>query len=199
MSEPKEISNAEVKAHPLFVGLTKELAAERESRKAEMAELKERLGAFETAETERKTKQLESKKKYEEATQARIDQALDAARKEWEQQAITDQKISDAKLALVKAGFSNDAFIKGVLTDFDPSKDDAAKFAESVAADEGNKAFLKPASKKNDPHPPAPAPGGVLTPAEIQALRETGKPEDALKADEAAMTAWTESNRGLNP
>ena len=187
------LSNSDVKAHPLFQKVTKELAEERKANKA----IQERLDALETAENKRQTKAAEAKKDYQEALDKRIDQAKKDARKEWDaEQAIKDKK-AEAKLHLVKAGFKNERFLRGALSDFDPEKQTAEEFAKSLVEDDSNKPFLdtgKGLGKNPDPHPTPRSGSKLLTPAEIQALRESGKPEDINRANDAAEALWVANN-----
>ena len=176
-----------------------ELAEERKS----TASIQKRLDELESAESKRQTKAAERKEDYEKATQQRIDQAMKDARKQWDaDQAIRDKR-ADAKLHLVKAGFKNEKWLRGALADFDHENQTAEEFAKSQINDESNKPFLETASKgpggNPDPHPTPKNATGLLTPAEIQALRASGKPEDAARADEAAEALWVanEGSTGL--
>ena len=187
------LSNSDVKAHPLFKKLTQELAEERKANKATL----ERLDALETAENRRATKAAEAKKDYQEALDKRIDQAKKDARKEWDaEQAIKDKRAA-AKLELVKAGFKNERFLKGALSDFDPGNQTAEEFAKSLMEDDSNKPFLdtgKGPGKPPDPHPTPRSGSKLLTPAEIQALRASSNPDDRTRADDAAEALWLANN-----
>jgi hypothetical protein len=192
------LSNADVKAHPLFKKLTSELAAERKSSKEDRA----RLEALEKAENERQTKAAEKKGDYEKATQKRIDEAVNDARKQWEVEQSVNDKKAEAKLQLVKSGFKNEKFLRGALADFDPEKHTAEDFVKAIAEDESNKPFLDTGKGttggKPDPHPTPRSGSKLLTPAEIQALRESGKPEDIARANDAAEALWVaEGTTGL--
>lgn len=190
----KGLSNADVKAHPLFQKLTQELADERKASKTVM----KRLEALEAADNERKTKALEAEKDYESAAQKRADKAVADAKKEWEATASADAAKAEAKLQLVKAGFKNERFLKGALADFDFENQTAEEFAKAIAEDDSNKQFLESASKaqkKPDPYPTHQSGAHIMTPAEIEAARNSGKPEEIARANDAAEALWV-ANQG---
>jgi hypothetical protein len=186
------LSNSDVKAHPLFQKLTGELAEERKSRKA----MQERIDALEADENKRQTKAAEAKKDYEKALESRLSQAKKDARKEWDaEQAIRDKK-SEARLQLVKAGFKNDDWINGRMAKFDHENMTPEDFAKAAVDDDTCKSFLDTGKsvKNPDPHPLTRSGSKILTPAEIQALRESGKPEDIARANDAAEALWVANN-----
>ena len=188
------ISNNDVKGHPLFKKLTQELSSERKIN----SEISERLAILEKAESEREAKKLETKKKYDEALEKRIEQAQKEAREKWEAEQSVKDKIAEARLQLVKAGFKNEKFVKGALADFDPSKTSAEEFAKSILDDESNKPFLdagKGSGHTPDPHPTPRSGSKLLTPAEIQTLRESGDAKDIARANQAARALWV-ANQG---
>jgi hypothetical protein len=183
-----------VRHHPVFKAMRDNLINDLNKERKAKDSIQERLDALEAAESERTAKQLESKKKYDEALEKRINQAKSDARKEWEaEQAVKDQ-LAEAKLQLVKLGFKNERFIKGALADFDHEKQTAEDFAKALAEDESNKPFLDTgkagAGGNPDPYPTPRSGSKLLTPVEIQALRASGKPEDIARANAAAEALW---------
>ena len=192
-NQDQGLSNSDWKAHPLTKKVTQELAEERKATKA----MKERLDALEAAENERQTKTAERKEDYEKAMEKRLEKARKEEREKWDAEQSVKDKRAEAKLQLVKAGFKNERFLRGALEDFDPAKQTAEEFAKAMSEDETNKQFLesqKTPPKNPDPHPAAKNGKTLMTPAEIQALRATGKPEDAKIADAAADALWIANN-----
>jgi hypothetical protein len=181
-NEPK-ISNSDVKAHPLFQSVT-----------SQMADLKKRLESFESAENDRRTKALEDEQQYEEAAKLRAEQAVEAARSEWESERNKADAMSKAELELVRLGFSNKAFVKGLLADFDPSTMNADDFAKSAYDNDDNKPFLTGAQKqprpKGDTPPPPNSSMKRLSPEQLRTLQNSDKSEDRKRANAYALENW---------
>jgi hypothetical protein len=184
-------SNRDVKNHPLFQKMA-----------SEYSEMKKRFDAIDAAEAERAQKAAEAEKNYAEATRIAVEKALKDAKETWTAEQATKDARSEARFQLVKAGFKNDKFIKGLLDDFDPTKSSAEDFAKSAASDKENALFLEvvaPTKKPgNNPDPPAPPTGNKkqLTDEEIVALRESKKAEDRAAAHAAGRLKWLEENKG---
>jgi hypothetical protein len=184
-------SNRDVKNHPLFQQMTQQLA-----------ELKRFKDAQDAAEAERAQKAAEAEKNYAEATRIAVEKALKDAKDAWTAEQATKDARSEARFQLVKVGFKNDKFIKGLLDDFDPAKASAEEFAKVAASDKENALFLEaaaPAKKPGtNPDPPAPPTGNKkqLTDEEIVALRESKKAEDRAAAHAAGRLKWLEENKG---
>jgi predicted DNA binding CopG/RHH family protein len=183
-------SNRDVKNHPLFQKMA-----------SEYSEMKKRFDAIDAAEAERAQKAAEAEKDYAKATQLAVDKALKAAKDEWAaEQAIKDAR-AEARFQLVKAGFKNDKFIRGLLDDFDSTKGSAEEFAKAAAADKENAMFLEvPVSKKSgtNPDPPAPPAGQKkrMSDEEIVRLSASEKAEERRAAHLAARMKWIEENQG---
>lgn len=186
-SEP-DLSNRDVKAHPLFQKLTQEIS--------ELRKFKETADA---AAAEQARKAAEAEKDYAKATQLAVDKALSDARRTWDAEQATKDARSEARYQLMKVGFKNEKFITGLLADFDPAKSSAEDFAKAAAADKENADFLssaKPAPKNPDPQNPTIGTRGKLSDDEIQKLRESQKPEDRAKAFAESRAKWIAENQG---
>lgn len=185
-----ELSNRDVKSHPLFQKLATDYSA-----------AAKRLEALEAAENARQAKAAEDAKDYEKAAQLKADAAVAEARRAWEAEQSKANKFSEAKFQLVKSGFKNEKFIKGLLADFDPEKQNPEEFAKAAASDKENALFLdsitgkKPASNPDPQHPPA-GRQGRLTDEEIENLKKSSKPEERAAAYAAARLQWIEENKG---
>jgi hypothetical protein len=185
-------SNRDVKNHPLFQQMTQQIA-----------DLKRFKDTQDAAEAERAQKNAEAEKDYAKATQLAVDNAKAELRKQLEaEQAIKDAR-AEARFQLVKAGFKNDKFIRGLLDDFDPAKSSADEFAKSAAADKENAMFLEvqtSSTKKQaaNPDPPAPPAGQKkrLSDEEIARLSASEKAEERRAAHLAARMKWVEENQG---
>ena len=184
-------SNRDVKNHPLFLQMTQQIA-----------ELKKFKDAQDAAEAERAQKTAEAEKNYAEATRIAVEKALKDAKETWTaEQAVKDAR-AEARFQLVKVGFKNDKFIKGLLDDFDPSKSSAEEFAKAASSDKENAMFLEavaPVKKPGTPPDPPTPPVGQqrrLSDEEIARLRESSKPEERAAAHAAARAAWVEANKG---
>jgi len=183
-------SNRDVKNHPLFQQMTQQVA-----------ELKKFKDTQDAAESARAQEAAEAEQDYAKATQLAVETAKTELRKQIEaEQAVKDAK-AEARFQLVKAGFKNDKFIKGLLDDFDPAKMSADEFAKAAADDKENVLFLDmPTGKKPaaNPDPPAPPAGQKkrLSDDEIAKLSESEKAEERRQSHLAARMKWVEENTG---
>ena len=175
-----EITNKQVKSHPLFQQLAQQVA---ELTKKD----DERIKADEQARVEKEARKLEEKQQYEQATQLKIDEAVKKAVEESDARHAADLKRSEAKIELVRLGFANEKFLKGALTDFDPAQE-AAEFAKSIFEDEANKPFLNAAGgtkpKPPDPHDPPIGSSGEISKEKLLAMRNSSDPEERKKSFE---------------
>ena len=175
-----EITNKQVKSHPLFLQLTQQVA--------ELTQKdEERSKSDEQARIEKEAKKLEEKQQYEQATQLKIDEAVKKAVEESDARHAAEQKCSEAKIELVRLGFSNEKFLKGALADFDPAQE-AAEFAKSIFEDEANKPFLNAAggTKPKRPDPPDAPIGssGEISKEKLLAMRNSSDPAERKKSFE---------------
>lgn len=188
------ISNADVKAHPLFQKVKGELSDELAASKKENKSMRERLDALEAAENERQTKKLETEKNYEAATKKRIEKSVSDAKKAWDAEQAVKDKMSDAKLELTRAGFNNKSFVKMQLAEFDHENQSVEDFVKAVSDDPESAPFLDTEKgqpkKKSDPHPTPSKGKGLMTPAEIQAARASGDQGAIDQANDAAAALW---------
>lgn len=180
-----DLSNRDVKNHSLFKKITSQLG-----------EATKELESFRAKEAERERKSAERKADYETATKITVEKAIKEAREKWEAEQSILSKRAEAKLQLVKAGFKNEALIKGLLADFDHDSMTAEDFAKAAAESEENKPFLASSSSYSGrPNPDTQSLNSskikTLTDAEIEQLRKTGNPEDKAKAHKALLDGWT--------
>ena len=175
-----EITNAMVKAHPLFQQLTQQIA--------ELTKKDEKRNkADEQARIEKEARKLEEKQQYEQATQLKIDEAVKKAVEESDARHAAEQKRSEAKIELVRLGFANEKFLTGALADFDPAQE-AAEFAKSIFEDEANKPFLNAAGgtkpKPPDPHDAPIGSSGEISKEKLLAMLNSSDPEERKKSFE---------------
>ena len=191
-TEPKpepEITNAQVKAHPLFQNLTQQLS-ELQSWKEQQEDARKK------AELDSETKKLEEAKQYETATQKKVDAAVTAAKKEAKTEFDAELKRRDAKIELVRMGFKNETFLKGALAEYD-GKQETAEFAKAVFEDDANKPFLDAASSKPKPPPdPNAPPSGTmatLSPDQLKEMRNSDDPKERQKAHTYVAEQWVKT------
>ncbi len=163
------ISNADVKAHPLFKKLTDDLA---ERNKADA----DRKAADEAAQADAEQKRLKDEGKFEEAIKLEKDGREADARAH-----ALELQVRDLELAITKTGFTNDTFIRGAVAGFDPDKGTIEDYAKHLAENEVNKAFLGEITDPGKPTPPGKPPGGkqgALNARQIKALKNSSDPAE---------------------
>lgn len=173
--ETSQVSNADVKASPLFHKLTaqvKALTTEKEEREATEA----------TAKAEVEEKRLKDAGLFDEAV------AAHKAAMEVKDAKHTGELLKrDLETDLLKAGFGNAKFINGCVGDYDAEKDGTiAEYVKTLAEDEGNKPFLTTSDGETPPPPP---PGKVtvsggtqLTGDQLKALEKSADPKERKQA-----------------
>ncbi len=157
-----DMSNSDVKKHPLFRKLAKELKAEREAKQDASAP---------------------------EATAAHIDELLaskDAAFSALKAAHKKELLETTIKSELIKNGFVNDMFIKGALDGFDvETHGSASAYAESLANDTANKAFLASTRTAHSaPGAPKIRGGNAMTPGQIREMQRSDFDGGSLEARE---------------
>ncbi len=154
------LSNADVKASPLFQKLASEL---KEMRAADEARRIEDDAAKQAAEI----KKLESEGKYSDAIKAR-DAELETVKQSHTKQLLEMSLTSE----MIKAGFINDNFIKGALTQYNDEQT-ISEYVEALTNDEGNKPFLAAAiGRQRHDAPGAPKITGKTGALTVQEIRE---------------------------
>lgn len=180
-----ELSNRDVKAHPLFRDLAQQFAA-----------MRKEFEALQSEKTEREAKKLEQEKNYEEALKTRTEKAVADARKEWDKERLLSDSKKDAEIELARSGFKNKAHVKGLLIDFDPEKASVEDFVKGVLEDKSNAPYLETATERK-PNPDVQTPpskdSSRMTKEQIIAARQSGKPEEVKKANDAAFQNWVET------
>jgi len=185
-NKPPELSNREVKAHPLFRELTQQFAT-----------MRKEFEALQSEKTEREAKKLEQEKNYEEALKTRTEKAVADARKAWDKERLISDSKKDAEIELARSGFKNKAHVRGLLFDFDPEKSTVEDFVKGVLEDKSHAPYLETSTGKPRPNPDVPTPhskdSSRMTKEQIISARQSGKPEDVKKANEAAFRNWVET------
>ena len=123
----------------------------------------------------------------------KIESALADARKQWESEKSAHDARNDARFQLAKAGFKNAAFIKGLLSDFDPGKISVQDYVKAVMENKENRAFLDSAQPMRNPdtQPTSTADARKITPETLKQLQNSAKPEDRAQARSILMKQWT--------
>ena len=187
-TEP-EITNAQVKAHPLFLNVTQQLS-ELQSWKEQQEDAQKK------ADLDSETKKLEEAKQYETATQKKVDAAVAAAKKEAKTEFDAELKRRDAKIELIRMGFKNETFLKGALAEYD-GKQEISEFAKAVFENDVNKPFLDAAEgkPKPPPDPNAPPTGSIatLSPDQIKEMRNSDDPKERQKAHAYVADQWVKT------
>jgi len=193
----EKMSNPDVKTHPLFLKMT-----------SQVAELNKKIEERDAADKESKTKADQSKlleeKNFTELLASK-ESEFKAKLTTLEQQLTEkDQQITkkDLKIALTGKGFANETFLNGAVAGYDlETHGDFAKYAETLAADEANAAFLNSMQtpRKGRPNANVPNPPTVtLTPAELNAQLKSDDPKKRAEARKIAMTNWeTKGSTGV--
>lgn len=185
MGEVPSISNADLKAHPVFQKLTSQVAA------YERAEQERREEAAKAAQ-EAEIKALEDQKRYDEVIKLK-DQEIQATVEKFQNELLT----LNLKNELVKAGFHNDHFVKGVVSDFQGTQEEIDSYVQSVLNDEKNKPFL--ASSQNQQSYVPPSTPGVASmndtvPIEtLKAWENSSDREERIKA-RAYLSKYRQAN-----
>ena len=173
-----QISNAEIKAHPLFSKLTSELA---ELRRADA----ERKAAEEQAKKEAELKKAEAEGRYQDALKQR-ESELEALR------AAHSKELLDRDLTteMLKAGFGNEIFLRGAVSAYDADKWTVSEYVASLAGDDANKAFLASsggAGRASLPEPGKPPVNGSkqhISAEQLKAMEASSSLEERQKARE---------------
>ena len=148
-----ELSNAEAKQKPWVKDLMARAARGDALEKAET----ERVAAAEEASKEAKLKGLKAKGESDAVIAALEVEIADGKKRSIakEDRHTAELQKRDIRNELLRAGFSNDKFISGSITDYKPDNDGTiAEYVDSLAKDESNAAFLGTISIREPKVPP---------------------------------------------
>ena len=172
IQEPQEpeLSNSDVKKHPLFQKLTEQLGQFQR-------EAAERAAAEEKAAREHEMKKAEEEQRWQDALRMR-EQELEETKAKYEK----DMRDRDLAFELSRAGFNNDVFIKGAMASYNPDAGSIGEYVQNLANDEANKVFLgnQQAPRANPPSTPS-VTGGSFTTEQLRAMRDSDDPEVRAK------------------
>jgi hypothetical protein len=190
-AQAQELSNSDVRGHALFQKLTSEVAEMR-------AEIKKRDDAEQAAKTAAEEAKLLEEKNFTELLASK-EEGYKKELASLKQQIGDKEKLiteRDLKIALTGKGFQNETFLNGAIAGYDSeTHGDFAKYAETLAADEMNAAFLNQIQrgpKVPDVHAPN-TPTIKLTPAELQAQLKSDDPKKRAEARKVAQSNWKET------
>lgn len=172
--EQQELSNNDVKSHPLFQKLTEQLS---EFQRKEQ----ERAAAEEKAAREAELKKAEEEGKWQDIVKMR-EQEIENLRASY----AKDMLERDLKTELVRAGFSNDVFLKGAIGSYSGDPEGVTEYVEQLKADAGNAVFLNQAQQAANSTPAPPSTptitGTKLSDAKIVAMEKSSDPAERAQA-----------------
>lgn len=183
-----DLRNADIKSHPLFVKMTKQLSA------LQQAEA-ERQAAADKAKREAKIAEAQAKGEFEKALQLKDEEYTR------ELSVLKAQVLKkDLTTELLGVGFTARA-AKFLATEYDAEKHESPEaFARACVEDEGNAQFLSaPASDPRKPSPPNASPvsgtTGKINWEEVRAWETGDDPEKKKKARELLRKFREETGR----
>ena len=176
------ISNAELKAHPVFQKLASKLSSYEQREAERKAEAQQKAEAEEVAKRDEELKTLEEQSRFKEALEMR-EREIEKIR------ADSQTKIVGLKLEnqLIAEGYKNKYFLKGVISDFKGDEDAIAEYVKAITDDESNKVYMGGASEERSLTPP-PGVGSVsqtskTMPVEtLKAMEKSADREERIKA-----------------
>ena len=186
---PEPTSNADVKAHPLFVKLAEQVAT---------------LTKTETERTEAATKATKDAELKKAAEEGRFEDALkqrDADIDTLKADHASALQTRDLETALLKAGFFSDIFVRGAVAGYGTDSGTIEEYAAALAADEANKGFLAQSDPSRSPLPApgkAPVKGGAAPSWDEVKAWETGTDKEK-KTEARTLIAAYRKEHGTYP
>ena len=116
----------------------------------------ERMEAEEKARKDAEIKELESRGQYEAAIKAREDE-LESLKN----QHAAELQQRDLTAELLKAGFSNEMFMRGAVANYNQESGSILEYVQGLVGDESNAAFLSKSAPAREPLDPPPSVGSV--------------------------------------
>ena len=167
-----ELTNNDVKNHPLFKKLTSQLAELQNAQN-------EKLEAEKKAAAEAEIKALEAKGEFEQALKIKTEE-IERIKSEHAAQILE----RDLKTQLFKAGFTNDIFVNGAVMSYD-KETPMDEYVQALTENEANKPFLAAQTREPLKPPGKPTVGGgasPLTASQVKELQASDSQEDRQKA-----------------
>lgn len=170
--EKPELSNGEVKSHPLFQKLTEQLS-EYQRKEQEARENEER------SRKEAELKKAEEEQNWKKLIELR-EQELEQTKSHYEKKFL-DMQLENA----ISKEFNNSVFIKGAMAGFTGSPDDIAEYVASLREMPENAVFLN--TQQTQPNIPSPpntpkVTGGVINEGKVLAMEKSSDPQERAKA-----------------
>ena len=185
--EVTQISNAELKANPVFQKVTSELAQLRQ-------EKAEREQAEQAAKDKAEADALKAQGKFEEAEQIWKDK-FEAQEKKHSKDILE----RDLKQSLTDVGFHNSTFLSGAISGYSGDSAGIAEYVKGLAEDEGNKMFLDAGRQRQTlPEPPkTPKAGGTMTIEDAMRLSKESKDPEIRSQARKVKGAYIEKHGRL--